>query len=182
MRRLAVPGLVAVLAIGLVALLIFGVLQTTDDNSIDNAVAKGETPAAPSIVLNRLDGGGSGSLADYRGRVVLVNFFASWCPPCEEEAPLLNDVQRTLAANGGTVLGVAVDDTRNATQGFVDDHGVRYPVLRDIDRKMSKQFELKGLPETFLVDAQGRIVALERQQITRRWIEETLDPLLASAQ
>jgi cytochrome c biogenesis protein CcmG/thiol:disulfide interchange protein DsbE len=182
MRRLAVPGLVAVLAIGLVALLIFGVLQTTDDSSIDNAVANGETPAAPSTVLNRLDGSGTGSLALFRGRVVLVNFFASWCPPCKEEAPLLNDAQRALAASGGTVLGVAVDDTRERTQQFVDQHGVRYPVLRDIDRKMSKQFELKGLPETFLVDAQGRIVALERQQITRGWIEQELDPLLARGQ
>ncbi len=179
MRRLAVPGLVAVLAIGLVALLIFGVLQTTDDSSIDQAVAKGETPAAPSVVLSRLDGSGSGSLADYRGRVVLVNFFASWCAPCDEEAPLLNDVQRALAARGGTVLGVAVDDTRERTQQFIDEHGVSYPILRDIDRKMSKGFELKGLPETFLVDEQGDIHALERQQITREWIDETLDPTLA---
>ncbi|MDO8188687.1 TlpA disulfide reductase family protein [Conexibacter sp. JD483] len=179
MRRLAVPGLVAVLAIGLVALLIFGVLQTTDDSSIDQAVAKGDAPAAPSVVLSRLAGDGSGSLADYRGRVVLVNFFASWCAPCDQEAPLLNDVQRTLAASGGTVLGVAVDDTRERTQEFVTKHGVRYPILRDIDRKMSKDFELKGLPETFLVDAQGRILALERQQITRAWIDRTLDPTLA---
>jgi len=182
MRRLAVPGLVALLAIGLVALLIFGVLQTTDDSSIDQAVAKGETPAATSVVLNRLDGSGTGSLADYRGRVVLVNFFASWCEPCDEEAPLLNDVQRTLAARGGTVLGVAVDDTRERTQQFIDEHGVRYPILRDIDRKMAKGFELKGLPETFLVDEQGRIQALERQQITRAWIESTLDPALARLQ
>ncbi|MDW5593123.1 TlpA disulfide reductase family protein [Conexibacter stalactiti] len=182
MRRLVVPGLVAVLAIGLVALLIFGVLQTTDDSSIDQALARGETPAATSIELARLDGDGSAALADYRGRVVLVNFFASWCPPCEREAPLLNRVQRTLEAQGGTVIGVAVDDTTADTRKFIAEHGARFPVWRDVDRRMSKAFELKGLPESFVIDEQGNITALERQEITQDWVDESLRPLLDGQQ
>ncbi|MBB4664513.1 TlpA family protein disulfide reductase [Conexibacter arvalis] len=182
MRRIAVPGLVAALAVALVALLIFGVLQTTDDSSLDQAIARGEKPAAQSVTLNRLDGGGTDALANHRGRVVVVNFFASWCPPCEEEAPLLNRVQRQLEARGGTVIGVAVDDARGDTQRFVDDHGVRFPVLRDVDRSFSKSFEVKGLPETFVIDEQGRITALQRQQITQRWVDDHLAPLLAEQQ
>ena len=182
MRRLVVPGLVAALAVGLVALLIFGVLQTTDDSSLDQAVARGERPAAKSVALDRLDGGGSGSLAGYRGRVVVVNFFASWCPPCAEEAPLLNRLQRRLEARGGTVIGVAVDDARSDTQGFVDDHRVAFPVWRDVDRAFAKGFEVKGLPETFVIDPQGRVTALMRQQITQRWVDDHVDPLLARRQ
>jgi cytochrome c biogenesis protein CcmG/thiol:disulfide interchange protein DsbE len=182
MRRLAVPGLVAVLAVALVALLIFGVLQTSNSDSIDQAIADGGHPAATSVRLSRLDGDGSGALADYRGRLVVVNFFASWCEPCTEEAPLLNGVQRMIESRGGTVIGVAVDDTRERTRGFVDQHGIRYPVWRDIDRVMSRGFQLKGLPETFVVNEQGDIIALERQQITRDWVDTRLRPLLARQQ
>jgi len=179
MRRLAVPGLVALAAVALVGLLIFGVLQTEDDSSLDQAVARGEKPAAQSVTLNRLDGSGTDAIANHRGRPIVVNFFASWCPPCEEEAPLLNRVQEQLEAAGGTVIGIAVDDARADTQGFVDDHGVRFPVLRDVDRALSKNFEVKGLPETFVIDEQGRITALQRQQITQRWVDDHVTPLLA---
>jgi cytochrome c biogenesis protein CcmG/thiol:disulfide interchange protein DsbE len=179
MRRLAVPGLVALLAVALVGLLVFGVLQTTDDSSLDQAVARGEKPAAQSVSLNLLDGSGTDAIANHRGRPIVVNFFASWCPPCEEEAPLLNRVQKQLEAAGGTVIGVAVDDARSDTQGFIDDHGVRFPVLRDVDRALSKNFEVKGLPETFVIDEQGRITALQRQQITQDWVDDHVTTLLA---
>lgn len=178
MRRLAVPGLVAVLAVALVGLLIFGVLQTTDSSSIDQDVADGKRPDAHSVRLNLLDGDGSSSLADYRGKIVVVNFFASWCPPCAEEAPVLERTQRLLEASGGTVLGVAVDDARGDTQEFVAEHGLSFPVLRDIDRAFSNGYGVKGLPETFVIDQDGRIVALQRNQITQRWVDEKLDPLL----
>lgn len=181
MRRLAVPGLVALLAIALVSLLIFGVLQTTDETSINQAVARGENPAASTLRLARLDGDGTASLADYRGRVVLVNFFASWCPPCEREAPVLNRAQRMLEAAGGTVIGVAVDDTTADTREFMEKHGARFPAWRDVDRRLSKAFELIGLPESFVVDENGDIVALERNQIDQRWVDENVGPLLADA-
>lgn len=182
MRRLLVPGLVAALAVGLVALLIFGVLQTTDDSSIDQAVARGDKPATKSLTLDRLDGSGTGSLADYRGRYVVVNFFASWCGPCKTEAPVLNRVQRMLRAQGGTVVGVTVDDTREDATRFLAEHGAIYPVFRDVDRSFAKSFQLKGVPETFVVDPQGRIAALERQMITQRWVDDRLAPLLAQQQ
>lgn len=182
MRRLVVPGLVAALAVGLVALLIFGVLQTTDDSSIDQAVARGEKPMAKSVELTTLDGTARGALADYRGRTVLVNFWASWCGPCKTEAPLLNRVQRMLEAEGGTVIGVTVDDTREDSAKFVADHDIDFPIYRDPDRTLNKAFALKGVPESFLIDPQGRIVALERQQISQAWIDRNLAPLLAEKQ
>lgn len=181
MRRALVPALVSVLAVGLVALLIFGVLQTTNDASIDQAVANGERPVAHDLPLELLDGSGTRSLADYRGKVVLLNFFASWCDPCKREAPLLERAHRMLKRAGGTVLAVASNDARPNTQRFVDEHGLTFPVVRDVDGRLAAGYNLTGLPETFLVDADGRIVALERQEVTERWIDAHLAPLLDAA-
>ncbi|HEY4280816.1 MAG TPA: TlpA disulfide reductase family protein [Conexibacter sp.] len=179
MRRFAVPSIVGVIAIALVALLIFGVLQTRNNDSIDQAVARGEKPAAKIVTLEDLNGDGSGSLADFRGRPVFVNFFASWCVPCTQEAPLLDEVQRMMEANGGTVVGVAVDDARDDTARFVAEHDITYPVWRDVERTFARGFGLQGIPESFVLDPQGRILALERQQITKRWIDDRLKPLLS---
>lgn len=181
MRRFAVPALVAILAVSLVALLIFGVLQTGTDDSLDEAVARGERPVAHDARLPLLDGDGTKRIADWHGRYVVVNFFASWCDPCKEEAPMLNRVQRALERRGGTVLGVAWDDLRADTRAFVRENGVAFPVVRDVDGGFGRAYGVIGLPETFVVDPQGRVAALLRQPLTQEWIDETLDPLLAAS-
>jgi cytochrome c biogenesis protein CcmG/thiol:disulfide interchange protein DsbE len=180
MRRTVTTLTVSVLALLLVGLLVFGVLQTGDDSSIDQALARGEHPIAHDAPLPLLDGAGNRTLADYRGDgFVIVNFFASWCEPCSEEAPLLNRLQRRLAGRG-TVIGVAWNDTTDDTRAFVRAHDVRYPVLRDVDRDFGDAYGVRGMPETFVLDRRGRIVALQRSQLTSKWIAATLDPLLAS--
>jgi cytochrome c biogenesis protein CcmG, thiol:disulfide interchange protein DsbE len=179
MRRIAVPALASLLAVALVALLIFGVLQTGESTSIDQAVAKGARPLAPSRPLPRLDGAGTRTLADYRGGYVVVNFFASWCIPCAEEAPLLNDAQRTLAQRRGTVLGVAWDDTIADARRFARENHLSFPLVRDVDGAFGRAYGITGMPETFVVDPRGRIVALRRAQLTRSWVTRTLDPLIA---
>jgi cytochrome c biogenesis protein CcmG/thiol:disulfide interchange protein DsbE len=180
MRRIALPGLVGLLAVALVALLVFGVLKTADDASIDEAVAQGQHPAAHDARLPLLDGAGAKTLADYRGGYVIVNFFASWCEPCKAEAELLNGVERTVARGGGTVLGITSNDLVGDSRGFVRDQHVTYPVVRDVDGAFGRAYGLKGVPETFVVDPRGRIVALRRAQITSSWVRQTLDPLLAA--
>lgn len=187
MRRLAATSAVAVLALALVALLVFGVLQTTDDTSLDQAVARGEQPAAPAhdVSLPLLDGGGARALADYRtgsgGGWLVVNFFASWCDPCEAEAPLLNELQRRLAGKG-TIVGVSWNDSSDDARAFLREHGVRFPVVRDVDGELGRAYGITGLPETFLIDPEGRVVALRRSQLTDEWIETEVDPPIASAE
>jgi cytochrome c biogenesis protein CcmG, thiol:disulfide interchange protein DsbE len=178
MRRLVTTLAASVLALMLVGLLVFGVLQTGDDSSIDQALARGERPPAHDASLPRLDGEGDVTLADYRGGYLVVNFFASWCRPCEEEAPLLNRLQRTLAGHG-TVVGVAWNDLSDDTRGFVREHGIAYPILRDVDGAFAKAYGVTGMPETFVIDPRGRIVALRRTEITSSWIAATIDPLIA---
>src|SRR5215212_2977877 len=112
MRRLLSPVPIAVLVgvIALLALLAYGVSSTGHDASIEQALAGGERPRAPALTLPRLDGRGSASLADFRGRVVVLNYWASWCDPCRAESPLLERWQQRMASRGGTVLGIDVLD------------------------------------------------------------------------
>jgi cytochrome c biogenesis protein CcmG/thiol:disulfide interchange protein DsbE len=180
MRRTVTTIVAAVLALLLVGLLVFGVLQTGDDSSIDQALARGQHPVAHDTSLPLLDGGGGRTLAALRGDgYLVVNFFASWCGPCAEEAPLLDRLQRRLAGRG-TIVGVAWNDATGDTSSFVRDHRVRYPVVRDVDGSFATAYGVKGMPETFVLDPRGRIVALQRSPLTPQWIASTIDPLIAS--
>ncbi len=182
MRRTVATLAVSVLALALVGLLVYGVLQTSDDTSLDQAVARGERPAAPDADarLPLLDGSGERTLAQLGdGGWVVVNVFASWCEPCAAEAPLLNDLQRRLAGRG-TIVGVSWNDSTEDSRAFLREHGVRFPVVRDVDGAFARAYGITGLPETFVVDADGRVVALKRSQLTDDWVAAEIDPLIAS--
>jgi len=179
MRRTVSTIAAALLALLLVGLLVFGVLQTGDDSSLDQAVARGARPLAHDAALPLLEGGGTRRLADYRGGWVVVNFFASWCGPCAVEAPLLNRLQRRLAGRG-TIVGIAWNDASDDTRDFVREFGIRYPIVRDVDRGFGDAYGVKGVPETFVIDPRGRVVALNRSQLTSKWIASAIDPLIAS--
>src|SRR5215213_3220326 len=104
MRRLLAPLPIAVICavVALLALLGYGLASKEGDSGIDQAVARGERDQAPELRLERLEGGGRQSLADYRGRVVVLNFWASWCDPCRRESPLLERWHRRLSKRQGT--------------------------------------------------------------------------------
>jgi len=172
------PGVIVIAVLGalLAGLLVYGLVQRGDDRSIDAAVRDGKRPPAPDRTLPRLEGPGAGSLADYRGKVVVLNFWASWCPPCREEVPLLTRFQKKLGARG-TVLGVTYKDDPEASLAFAQKLGINYPSLRDNRLELAPEYGTRALPETFIIDARGRLVAVSRGQVT----EEFLDNALAEA-
>jgi cytochrome c biogenesis protein CcmG, thiol:disulfide interchange protein DsbE len=176
-RRSAVPIVVAVLGAALVALLVYGVVARHDDTSLDSAVKKGELPAAPgsAVPLPTLEGSGTQSLASLRGKVVVLNFWASWCPPCEHEAPVLERAQKQLAASGGTVLGVTYKDDASSSRDFVRQHKLSYPSVRDDRLDLAPKYGTTALPETFVLDKQGRIVALSRGEVNEKFLANAID-------
>jgi cytochrome c biogenesis protein CcmG, thiol:disulfide interchange protein DsbE len=175
-RRSIVP-FVVVAAGALVALLVYGLVAVGESTTIDDAVARGERPAAPSRPLPRLDGG-QGSLADFRGRPVVLNFWASWCEPCEAEAPALKRAQAQLQRVGGTVLGVTVQDATPDSRAFAKEHGLRFPSLRDVDGELGKDYGRTGVPETFVIDRRGRVAAISRGQVDDEFFRQNLPEVL----
>jgi cytochrome c biogenesis protein CcmG/thiol:disulfide interchange protein DsbE len=163
----------------LLALLAYGVASQGTDRSIDNALAKGERVHAPTSTLPVLGASGEGSLSDYRGKVVVLNFWASWCPPCTDELPLLERTQRRIESRGGTVLGVNYKDIPEDAMSFVRRFGLTYPSLRDREGDFAEEYASTGFPETFVVDRRGRIAASRRGPVDQRWLDRTLPPLLA---
>jgi cytochrome c biogenesis protein CcmG/thiol:disulfide interchange protein DsbE len=180
-RRYLLPGLVTLAAVALIALLAFGVAGQGANGSLDAALAHGRRPPAPSqlTALPRLDAPGRTSLRDLRGKIVLLNVFASWCDPCKAEAPLLEQAQRELLAHGGTVLGVTYLDNSSDSERFMRQEHLRYPVIRDVSGNFVRSFGTTGVPETFLIDRSGRVRALRRFQLDSRWLAQTLSPIIA---
>ena len=178
-RLLAPVPLAAVaIALALVALLAYGVVQNTPDKSIDDAIAAGKRVPAPPLDLPRLDGGGRLSLAALRGKVVVVNFWASWCPPCRDESPILERWHRRMAAQGGTVLGVDVLDLESDARAFVHRYGMTYPIVRDGDGGSRKAFDVYQQPDTIVIDRRGRIATVIRGPITDADMQRVLPRLL----
>jgi cytochrome c biogenesis protein CcmG, thiol:disulfide interchange protein DsbE len=182
MRRFLVPGIISIAAVALLALLAFGVIGQGTGSSIDGRVASGHYPLAPnSTMALPLLGSNTGteSLADLKGKVVLVNVFASWCIPCAQEAPVLEQAEHMLNAHDGTVLGVTYLDNPSDSESFMREHHLTYPVVRDVNGNFVRGFGTTGVPESFVINRQGRIEALRRYQLSSQWVDQTLPRIIS---
>ncbi|SRR5712692_8281833 len=96
-------------------------------------------------------------LSDFKGKVVVLNFWATWCPPCVEEAPALNHLQQRIASRGGVIIGVSIDDDPAKYEKFLKDFSVPFPTWRDPSAKVMHDYGTVRIPETYIIDRHGRI-------------------------
>ena len=116
---------------------------------------------APQFTL-AARGGRDVSLTQYRGQVVMINFWASWCGPCRQEMPLLESIYKRYNKRGFTLLGVNVEPDSKAADEWLRDTPVSFPILYDKDSKVSKLYEVAGMPCTVIIDRSGKLRVLHR--------------------
>jgi cytochrome c biogenesis protein CcmG/thiol:disulfide interchange protein DsbE len=138
------------------ALLAFATLRHQQTLAIGAALARGETPPVPDLTLPAFDGPPV-SLRAYVGHPVILNFWASWCIPCRDEAPLLEGTWQEFQSQGLIVLGVDTQDLEAPARAFLKEFRITYPNVRDPDGSAGRWFGATGVPEPFFVDRQGRI-------------------------
>jgi cytochrome c biogenesis protein CcmG, thiol:disulfide interchange protein DsbE len=179
-RGRLVPVLCAIAGVAVVALLVYGLTQQGSSRALDEAIAAGRTPAAPAVtqalpVLNGVPGDAA-SLAQWRGHVLIVNFWASWCSTCAAEVAYLERAQRQLSASGaGTVLGIDYKDVGSSALHYASAHGLTFPNLRDLDGSFASVYGTIALPETFVLDGHSRVVALERGPVLdQSWLTNAI--------
>jgi cytochrome c biogenesis protein CcmG, thiol:disulfide interchange protein DsbE len=181
-RRLLGPAIATLLGVALLGLLLYGVTHQAPSRTLDQALAEGQQPLAPEATqaLPVLTGGGrwpisDRSLAAYRGRVVVLNFWASWCTGCQVEAPELERLQRELQPHGATVLGVTYEDIASDSLGFVRHYHLTFPNLIDGSGEFGRSaYGTAQLPESFLINRSGRVTAISRGEVQKPFLERAL--------
>lgn len=115
-----------------------------------------EGQSAPDFVLKSSTGTNL-RLSEYRGDVVMINFWATWCGPCRQEMPLLDDLYGRYQRVGFTLLGVNIDDDSRRAMKMIEELGVKFPVLFDESKDVSKLYAVEAMPVTVLVDREGTV-------------------------
>lgn len=163
-------GFIAVLAaVAFIALLGFGLIAK---GGADVAVGQ----PAPDAPVPRLDGTGETSIADFRGKWVLVNFWASWCAPCQEESPAIEAFARKHG-DSLVVLGVNSKDNSVDADDFIDEYGLTWEMVKDTGDRMDA-YGVLGLPESFLVDPDGKLALIQRGPIDEQFLDQRIKPLI----
>jgi cytochrome c biogenesis protein CcmG/thiol:disulfide interchange protein DsbE len=152
--KYGLQGLTVLVVLGLLGLLIWKVAH--QDKGVK--LGGGRTPPAPGFALTRLDTPGKLDLASLRGKVVVLNFWASWCAPCKSEAPRLEAAWRKYRKQGVVVVGVDAQDFTGDARHFVRKYKLSYPNVHDGPGDVLPKYGVTGFPETYFVDRRGRLV------------------------
>jgi peroxiredoxin len=120
----------------------------------------GRGQPAPACSAAALDGGRRISIADYRGKVVYLDFWASWCPPCRESFPFMNELRRDFAGKGLEIVAISVDKTAEDARRFAAEHAAQFALALDTAAACPAAYQLPGMPTSFVIDRTGLIRAV----------------------
>jgi cytochrome c biogenesis protein CcmG, thiol:disulfide interchange protein DsbE len=165
---------------GVLVLLALGLAANHPSRGLDQAIAEGRRAAAPNVSLPSLTTGRIYTLRAFRGRVVVLNLWASWCEPCRAEAPVLERWSRQIAAHGGSVVGVDTFDASSDARSFMRQLHLTYRMLRDPSGVVKASFGVTGFPESFVIDRSGRVAAIARGPVDDAFMRSAVLPLLGA--
>ena len=168
----AIAGLVIAIAIAGLLLSMGGA-----ENKFSSKSSTEAKELTPNFTLELMDGK-EFHFSDYKGKPVLINFFASWCLPCREEMPVLEKIVLEYQPKGVAFLGIAVDDTEQKMKEFITRYGVTFPVGLDKTAEIQKSFGLYGIPTTYFIDKNGVINYFHSGVVTEELLHHELDKLL----
>ena len=157
--------------LALIGLLAYGVISKGHGTLADG-------DEMPTTSLPKLDGSGTGSLADYGGKWVLVNVWASWCVPCRDEAPALESFYRAHRSDHFEILGIDTQETDDGGRGFVGDFGLTYPQLHDGEGTYADDLKTTGVPENFLVAPDGTLAVAQRGPVDAEFLRQQVAPMI----
>lgn len=172
-----------------VALLTYGLIAQGASTAIDEALSRGEAAQAPAFELADLGepvaaetpaekafalaaGDSRVALDELRGRPLVLNFWASWCSPCASEAPLLERTWQDVQGDGVLFIGLNMQDNSVDAERFLSRYSVTYPSIKDPSSDTADQYGVTGIPETFFIDEDGRVVAHVAGEVNSRQLEE----------
>jgi peroxiredoxin len=177
-------GMKFILGVGLVLIGLASILmlQGTKNSSASQPVSRSVTPVevnypAPELSLQNINGH-SESLTDYQDQVVLVNNWATWCPPCKAEIPTLEAYYKTHKVNGFVIVGVEAGESQKDVLKFVQEHDMTYPVWFDLKNAATNAFHNENLPSSYVIDRKGIVRLAWVGEISQEMLEKYVTPLL----
>ncbi|SHH61694.1 Peroxiredoxin [Caloranaerobacter azorensis DSM 13643] len=149
-------------------------IEVEDDRLAEEVLPMQIGSLAPEFVLETLEGK-KVSLEDYKGKIVLINFWATWCPYCVREMPYLNKLYLENKDNDFVVLGIDVMESKSEVESFAKKGGYEFPILLDKEGEVARNYLVSGLPMSVMLDKEGRIRAIQMGMMTYSQMKEMLD-------
>lgn len=178
-RRILIFSVVSLLNVGLLALILTQLLTPAPHVVSDPLV--GHPAPDFSLAMLRLDTTKSAlSLSNFKGKPVVLNFWASWCAPCKEEAPLLENTWKQVQAQGKdlVILGIDFQDSKNDSLSFLQSYSITYPTALDADGSVASKYGITSLPQTIFINRDGTVTGKVARELTAQALSSGIQSIL----
>ncbi len=178
-RRILIFCGVSVLNVGLLALLLTQLLTPAPSKSSADPLISHPAPNFSLAVLHPTSGTSILSLSDFKGKSIVLNFWASWCEPCKNEVPLLESAWKQMQAQGKDVvfLGIDFEEATSAATGFLQLYNITYPAVLDADGSAATRYGIVSLPDTIFISQKGIVMSKVSQQLTAQLLASGLQSI-----